>query len=254
MGPLELAAHRLVVVSPHADDAVLSCGALRSRRQVLALNLFDAYAADAASRSEGQVSEVARYLFSAWGVLDAAGARAVRDAEDAAACGVIGFARTSAGLLDAAFRRSGASPFGGLTDADQALLPVVTRLIRAQLDAAAESSIVLAPLGIGEHVDHLIARDAALALRNEGRRVVLYEDVPYCLLSDAPAGSARLPLQARRVEVDVTAGIEGWVRGVHCYSSQLRMLFGSREIEPLLRAHAVDRKLPLWDLGPEAAP
>ena len=247
MAPLDVAAHRLVIVSPHADDAVLSCGALRSRRQVLALNLFDDYAGPA-------TSPVARYLFSAWGVADAAEARAVRDAEDAAACRVVGFARTSSGLLDAAFRRGGSRPFGNLTHADEALVPVVTRLIRDQLDAAAEPSIVLAPLGIGEHVDHLIARQAALVLRAQGQRVALYEDVPYCLSPDAARGSASVPLEARRVEVDVTTGIEGWVRGVHCYRSQLHLLFGSSEIEPSLRAHAVERKLTLWDLGPEAAP
>ena len=49
----------------------------------------------------------------------------------------------------------------------------------AERAAKLADGTLLAPLGLGRHIDHLIAREAGIRLAREGRAVVFYEDLPY---------------------------------------------------------------------------
>jgi LmbE family N-acetylglucosaminyl deacetylase len=67
--------------------------------------------------------------------------------------------------------------------------------IAADLADLAEG-LVLAPLGLGGHIDHLVARQAAMQLARRGRAVGFYEDLPYaselrecCILRTADAAA-----------------------------------------------------------------
>ncbi len=120
-----------------------------------------------------------------------------------------------------------------------------------------EPQEVYFPLGVGNHVDHQLCREAGLALLQEGRRwimpgpdwtgrVVFYEDFPYASWrgftspDDLPPGSlAGLPdgvlLTPRYAEINDQ--LERKVRGISIYESQLDRLFGS----PAAMASAVRR-------------
>jgi len=111
-----------------------------------------------------------------------------------------------------------------------------------------EPQNVYFPLGVGNHVDHQICREAGLSLLAEPRRwvmpgpewagtVVFYEDFPYAWwksfqgLDDLPLGS----LDALPPEVLLTPQyspigdqLERKVRGISLYESQLERLFGGR--------------------------
>ncbi|HJW22564.1 MAG TPA: PIG-L family deacetylase [Candidatus Limnocylindrales bacterium] len=109
-----------------------------------------------------------------------------------------------------------------------------------------EPQEVYFPLGVGNHVDHQLCRNAGLALLQEGRRwvmpgpdwagrIVFYEDFPYAWWkaftspADLPAGSLDgLPpevLLAPRY-AEVADQLERKVRGISLYESQLDRLFG----------------------------
>jgi hypothetical protein len=69
----------------------------------------------------------------------------------------------------------------------------------AQRAATLAEGTVLAPLGLGRHIDHLIAREVGIRLALQGRSVVFYEDLPYaaelrecCVLRAADAVARRL--------------------------------------------------------------
>ena len=52
------------------------------------------------------------------------------------------------------------------------------RLLATQLEQYASSSLMIAPAGIGGHVDHLLVRAAAEEVFS-GKRLLFYEDLPY---------------------------------------------------------------------------
>lgn len=109
-----------------------------------------------------------------------------------------------------------------------------------------EPQMVYAPLAVGNHVDHQLCREAALALLDEGRRwvmpgpdlvgrVAFYEDFPYAWWHDFrgpnawPAGALDLPsgmaLEARYS--DISEAMERKAAGMRLYASQMPRLFDS---------------------------
>jgi LmbE family N-acetylglucosaminyl deacetylase len=123
--------------------------------------------------------------------------------------------------------------------------PAPVELLRREI-VRLEPQRVYLPLGIGSHVDHRLARDAGIALLNEGRRWVMpgpeytgivsfYEDFPYAWwgdfsrLEDLPGGApGGLPagVSLRAEFADVTDVIERKIRGISLYESQMERLFG----------------------------
>lgn len=63
-----------------------------------------------------------------------------------------------------------------MTPEDRALAATLAERLAAELDRAA---LVLGPLGLGRHIDHLIVRDVLAKFAHAGAPVALYEDLPY---------------------------------------------------------------------------
>lgn len=185
----------LIVLSPHLDDAALSCGALMlhavEHTSVTVVTLFT------------ECGEPP-YTLSGRRYLHQMGARSAqllyqqRRTEDEAAWAPFGVKCLHAGLTDALFRRH---PRPGAWPLRARLLPELAHIyptyrmhiIAGQIAAAdagtlrdacdvvqqlvsAGPSVLLAPLGVGGHVDHVLARSAA---EGSGNPVVYYSDVPY---------------------------------------------------------------------------
>lgn len=185
----------VVVVSPHLDDAVLSCGALLAslarRCPVTIVTVFTA-------ASPRPWSLPARRALRAAGVTDAEQFYALRRAEDQAVVNELGAVPVHLGLRDALFRRFGDAggrrprwarwpvyptfrfdaAVGRVAAADTTLAADLSARLDGIVRAgeAGEAGLVLAPLGVGRHVDHVITRSAARRLRS---RVVYYSDFPY---------------------------------------------------------------------------
>ena len=151
-------AARTVVVSPHLDDAVLSCWhLLTSAPDVVVVNVSTGIP-DAAG--------------TAWwdrltGASDSAERMRERHSEDEAALAAAGVGRVNLDLLDVQYRRNGNRP------------PVAEALAPHVLEAEA----VYAPATLFPFEDHALTRDAALALRADVR---LYADLPHAALYGLP--------------------------------------------------------------------
>jgi LmbE family N-acetylglucosaminyl deacetylase len=147
----------VAIVSPHLDDAVLGCWAelARSPRTVV-VNVCTAVPPG------GWLA----YWDGVTGGTDSAEHMRLRLAEDERAIEFAGAERADLEFLDKHYRE------GKPLDPDE-----LRERIRGVLPP---DSLVLAPAGIGEHVDHLAARDVSLELAGEFE-VRLYADLPYCV-------------------------------------------------------------------------
>jgi len=173
------AAYQHVYLSPHLDDAALSCGGMIARQRAAGLGVLVVTLCTAAPAPEGPFSELARAFHAAWG-LSPAEAVAARLREDEAAMAVLGVDALWAGELDAIYRHpqayAGRDSLFGAPAPDDPLLPAVRRLLGALRERLPRATFY-APLGVGHHVDHQITCQAALLAA--GAPLLLYEDFPY---------------------------------------------------------------------------
>lgn len=185
----------LVILSPHLDDAALSCGAVMMyaacRTSVTVMTLFT---------EAGQPPHTfsARRYLKQVGVGSAQALYRHRRAEDRAALEAIGVTCIHAGFSEALFRRRPPrrrwAPATRLLPELAHVYPVYRWHITAGRIAASDAgtlqnvcdvvakvtrscpSVVLAPLAVGAHVDHVLVRTAAEC---SGAQVIYYSDFPY---------------------------------------------------------------------------
>ncbi len=206
---------RAVAISPHLDDAVFSAGATLARLadanwQVEIVTVFTASVPDpagfalACQLDKGLGPEV-DYM-------------ALRRAEDAEAVRRLGLGRPPVHLpfREAPHRGYDSAPalFAGPRHGDAAIVEEVRAALAPLLEGA---QLVLAPAGLGGHVDHLQVLAALAPLA----RPVLWHDQPYALRLDRPPPTGcedgcRRHLRERKL------------RAAAAYASQLAFQFPSR--------------------------
>lgn len=217
----------LVVLEPHADDAALSAGAHIAQRS---------------GRDRVTIVTVApRSTFTRdWyaGVqrLDAATVTALRSAESRRAAHLLGADHQAMDEEEATLRfapgpdwlayfprvsRAFSAFFGSLpfaADVDR-----WAASIGARLDALRPDALWI-PLGVGEHVDHRLVRDAALrAARGRDLELALYEDLPYAHHHPDHAARVVAALERAGARIERTVeprGLETKLRAVAAYASQ----------------------------------
>lgn len=158
---------------------------------------------------------------------------ALRRAEDAAAVAALGAVAIPLDFADCIYRRldngawrcaSEAALFSGIGSVEPGLEAAVAAAL-SDLAAAegidplgSEAPRILAPLGLGNHVDHRLVR--AAAERALGRGLAYYEDVPYAL--DPAAWAAFVPGNLVRFTLQVLgADVEAKIAAASHYMSQL---------------------------------
>lgn len=225
----------LVVVSAHPDDAVLSCGALMmhaaERTQVTVVTLFTE------AGPPPHTLSARRYLRRV-GAADAATLYRQRRAEDRGALASLGVGCVHAGLTDAQFRRrpGTSSRWQRLIPELGHMYPVYRRHVVSGRIAAGDAetlrsardlirglarqgpALVLAPLGVGRHVDHVLARTAA---ESSGMPVVYYSDFPYNQQHQADGAFIR---RHGLTKVSWPA-LPAKTRLIQAYQTQVRALF-----------------------------
>ena len=151
-----------VILSPHPDDAVLSLWhLLTGPDEVRVVNVFAA---------EPAASELG-WWDQRTGAADPRTRAAERLAEDRDALALAGREPTNLSFVDLQYRSGG---------------PGLDELVEAIAEAAPDGEL-LAPAAIVEdHPDHLLVRAAALALRERGRDVSLYADLPHATRHGVP--------------------------------------------------------------------
>lgn len=235
-----------MVLSPHMDDAILSCGGLLKHFlptvpcTTLTVCTADPDDVNPASPPHGIALPASRRR------------------EEVEAMRALGCHLEQLGLLDAIYRRDAKT--------GQLLYPTLDHLwcmpvgedewqrtaLAAHLKqytAAADPhrpTLFLAPCGIGHHVDHILCTQTLLSLLPDGQSLLLYEDFPYVVDQGAHVGVADTAEKAlARLNV---SGVERWtlecdvdekIAMIDFYPSQIDPIFGSRDsMRPMLLKNA----------------
>jgi LmbE family N-acetylglucosaminyl deacetylase len=235
-------------VSPHLDDAALSCGGVmaaidRHGGRAVQMSVFTADEPAAES-----LSPLAMELHRRWGLSRVV---AARRQEDLHAAAILGSASVHLGFHEAIYRSDGEPPgqprcrsygdlFSAPTDGDRLLADKIGGELRKHIQAQ-HPTFIYCPAGIGQQIDHVIVRMAAeQAVAEVGAGgFLLYEEMPYSTKSrGAPALRA---LQETAIPVTWELTEEDWERklaAIRAYRSQLPTLWRDRDWCWALEEHA----------------
>ena len=248
-------------LSPHLDDAVLSCGALieaqAQGRQIIVATLFT-------ESSPAPHTRAASSFLRQCTVPDAGELFEARRSEDRAVLEDMGVQSLHLGEVDALFRRRSKPARVGSSAWDR-LIPELThryptyrfdialgrisrgdremiRLLRERVAGLMEltrAELLFCPAGVGRHVDHLITRDLG---RDHPAHLVMYSDFPYNLV----AGPDKVHLsEGGFVPWSWDLGLQTKPGRIRQYATQADALFPSGEI-PLIPENYF---VPAWPSG-----
>jgi LmbE family N-acetylglucosaminyl deacetylase len=237
--PAEFA--RVVVISPHMDDAILSCGGLLD----FLLKKLECLTVTVCTADPENVS----HENPPHGIA----LPSARRNEEVAALNALGCSLVQLDLLDAIYRRNPTT--GALlypTMESIWSMPLVqdefqfqalrSRLLSLCGQTSERPTLILSPMGIGHHVDHILSTQVALSVVGSANEILLYEDFPYVVDQGAHVGVADDAQRAMQ-RLGVT-GVECFeqecdtsrkINWISYYASQINSIFGSHEnVKPLL--------------------
>lgn len=234
-------AYTHIYLSPHPDDAVLSCGGriwqqVQAGTCVLVVTIFGGEPG-----VEAPLSPFIRQLHTRWGLPTDAARQ--RQEEDRAALALLGATVVHWPYTDCIYRRTPTGCFlyateeslwGTVHPAEESLIAELANRIAAL--PLGQDGALYVPLGVGHHVDHQIVRCAA---QSSGRDLIYYEDYPYA--SDPQAVQAALGeehWQADLVRLS-TEALKAKIAAIACYRSQLSTFWaGEAEMAQSIQAFA----------------
>lgn len=184
-----------IVISPHFDDAVLSCGglllALSGKVDLTIVNVF--------TKAHGgpYTLSARKFLKDSHEDNDAIRLYQSRFEEDREALSKIKVKIINLGLQEALFRKKNKQHFLGnvlpefdhvyptyrwhITKTIASNDPAVSQLKKALKDLPSKNEFIFAPYGIGDHADHKVVRQVCEELFPS---VILYSDFPYNVRSN----------------------------------------------------------------------
>ena len=211
----------VVIVSPHLDDAVLSCGQLIAalpHRAVVIMTVF------AAEPEEGD--HIWTEYDKKCGFPSARVAVGMRRAEDRRACSVLNARWEHLSFVDSQYVEQP-------TPADVAAS--LARHVQALVDADDTPHMLVGPVGL-QHIDHVLVSSAFLMLAEQTPiNAWLYEELPYRVQWPEQVPDALARAEALfHVEQDHIGGGSMSVKtaAVACYRSQQWALDGHSHLVP----------------------
>lgn len=214
-----------IFLSPHLDDAVLSCGGI-IWELTHAGSQVEIWTICAGDPPAGPRPPFALTLEERWQT--GTESVAARRAEDQAACLQLGAVAVHFDLPDCIYRRlpDGQPLINGEDDLWQPL-PEGEQALAANLAAQISTRLpnrcrVAAPLTLGDHIDHRLVRVATLQIK---RTLHFYPDYPYAA---RPGVNRSRYIQKgwRREEYSISqAGFDAWQAAIACYGSQISSLW-----------------------------
>jgi LmbE family N-acetylglucosaminyl deacetylase len=207
-----------IIVSPHLDDAALSCGGrMLGDQAVLVVNVF---------------SRTAWWRFGI-GEEERETIQACREMEENLVARLSGARMIALGLPEALLRGYAMGDVFGPPRGDEvgpAGGGVGSQIREAVLKLALENPLAhwFLPLGVGNHVDHVLVRNTAISgLREAGVKEThlhFYEDLPYAAKLGPEADfSANVPGMALREEILEIDELTAWkLELLRAYWSQFR--------------------------------
>jgi LmbE family N-acetylglucosaminyl deacetylase len=214
-----------IYLSPHFDDVVFSCGGL-VREQTLGGNIVEIWTICGGGPPSGELSPLAKEIHQSWNAPD--DVYLIRQKEDQQACDYLEAYSTHLRIPDAMYRKSLQTKkpyYTSEEDLFQGLHPeedyLVYRLRQELIFRLPPDPVVIAPLGIGNHIDHQLTHQAAGGLDGP---VYYYADYPYVReeegarfleeLEESGAWTSKIfPISDQ--------ALEDWIEAGLCYQSQL---------------------------------
>ncbi len=231
-----------IYLSPHYDDASLSCGGVIHRQTLAGQSaLVVTVCADPPPPNE-PLSPFAQKIHQQWG--NPEDVIATRREEDRVSMGILGVDYLRLHLSDCIYRgqpaqrewyyNNGDELFGQIHPAELALVDEITdTLIKLVPDG--DKAVIYGPLTVGNHVDHQLVYAATKQLQRQGWTIAFYEDYPYVdpnyvlrrQTYNLEATLTRLSganLQPR-IETFSEEDLRAKINSVAAYASQIETLF-----------------------------
>lgn len=223
-----------VFLSPHPDDAVLSCGGqitqlVENGERVIVFTLMAGDPPD-----DYPITPHTQELRERWALGDKL--MEARREEDAAAVGLLGAEIAFGEFIDAPFRvnAAGKALYPNPKDIFGAVQPddPLCQIDLSGYFSLADGDVLHAPLGVGGHVDHLITRDLALALAKHypKARVYFYEEYPYTRQGKVAVRQALTEFNQPTMRVGrrfSDAALEAKINAIALYESQISSFWDS---------------------------
>ncbi len=219
---------RWIYISPHLDDAVLSAGGLihdqaRDGERVEIWTLVCGFS------PEATLTPYAQLLHFQWGFSSAEETVRLRRAEDERAATIVGAKAVHFDFPDCIYRCDADGeplyPMDVFVEPHPAEADLPAQMTAALVGRIEPEDVLVCPLGIGGHADHLLVRKAIEGLN---RPLWYYADVPYVLNHPSALETYTRLMQAKRQDVS-SGGMSAWVEGIAAYASQISTLFESPE-------------------------
>ncbi len=223
-----------LLISPHLDDAVFSCGATIA---LLVERGWRVVVATAFTRSHHPASGFALDCQRDKGLADDVDYMALRRAEDLAALAALGAEARHLDLPEAPMRGydDAQALFGDFVERDDIAVALSQAIAAVMTESGA--NLLMGPSALGGHVDHRRVLDAVLDAMGD-LATAFWRDVPYAIRHEEAQPDSRVTgLEACAVTVgDV---LPRKIAAAAMYASQVVFQFGSVEaVGPALDALA----------------
>lgn len=219
-----------IYLSPHLDDAALSCGGSIALQQKNNERVLVVTLCTAAPSSVTAFSALAKEFHSQWS-LSPDQVVSTRLQEEHLAMEHLDVDYYWANFLDAIYRYPTAyhsrDTLFNEPAIDDPLSSPLEELIQTLMDRIPQATLYF-PLGIGSHVDHLLTY--AIAAHQNDSKILFYEDFPYVAVPGA-LEQRRTKLDSRMISAMVTIDtvIETKLAAINAYTSQMNELFGGSD-------------------------
>lgn len=239
---------RIIYMSPHLDDSVISAGGLIRSQSASGLPV-EIWTFMAGVPRDPELPQFAQVMHYIWGFTSGLQAVESRRLEDQCGCQKVGAKPVHLDFLDCIYRRGrdGQPLYSDITlpiqPDDEDLPAQVASTMAAGLQP---DDHVVCQLAIGEHVDHMVVRKAAEML---GRPLTYIADIPYLLNHPEQYERNVTGLEMRREPIS-QADFETWIAGIECYASQVDSVFGSHDamLEAMRTFWEEQHSIPTWSV------
>lgn len=241
-----------LVISPHRDDACFSLGGAIHQwqelgRKVTVVNLFTGHPGP-------HLSPQAEAYHRRFGSVDLMELRRQRDQK---ALEILGVPNIDLDHQDCLYRIDSDGVgwrypepehiFGVLHPEEGTLPQELVACLRSRIHLT-ETTLVLAPLAVGNHVDHQLAHRMARLLAEDGLPIAFYEDAPYVF---SPMGPEDLTRKSSGMEPEVLwlekRHLEGKRKAIGAYRSAVPIEAFAAYSQSFSGGHAAER---IWRLPP----